>query len=237
MMLELTGVTCSYGKVIALRDFSMKIDEGNIVTILGANGSGKSTCLKAISRLIKLQSGSIIFMGKNINAMDASDVVRLGIVQVPEGRMLFPQLSVEENLNMGAYCRKDREEIKNDKRKMFSYFPILEQRKRQIASTLSGGEQQMLAIARGLMAKPKILLLDEPSLGLAPVIVENIFSFILTLKKEGTTILLVEQNASMALQIADWAFVLETGNLAMSGHASELIKNEKVKELYLGITT
>ena len=236
-MLELTGVTCSYGKVIALRDFSMKIDEGNIVTILGANGSGKSTCLKAISRLIKLQSGSIIFMGKNINAMDASDVVRLGIVQVPEGRMLFPQLSVEENLNMGAYCRKDREEIKNDKRKMFSYFPILEQRKRQIASTLSGGEQQMLAIARGLMAKPKILLLDEPSLGLAPVIVENIFSFILTLKKEGTTILLVEQNASMALQIADWAFVLETGNLAMSGHASELIKNEKVKELYLGITT
>jgi branched-chain amino acid transport system ATP-binding protein len=236
-MLELTGVSCSYGKVRALRDFSMKVEEGSIVSILGANGAGKSTCLKAISRLVKLQTGSIKFLGKDITALGPSDVVHLGLVQVPEGRMLFPQLSVEENLNMGAYCRKDREGIKSDKEKMFSYFPILAQRKRQTAATLSGGEQQMLAIARGLMAKPRILLLDEPSLGLAPVIVENIFSFIQALKKEGTTILLVEQNASMALRIADRAYVLETGNLAMSGPASELLKNEKVRELYLGIAS
>lgn len=215
----------------------MKVDEGSIVSILGANGAGKSTCLKAISRLVKLHDGSIKFLGKDITALGPSDVVRLGLVQVPEGRMLFPQLNVEENLNMGAYCRKDREGIKRDKEKMFSYFPILEQRRHQTAATLSGGEQQMLAIARGLMAKPKILLLDEPSLGLAPVIVESIFSFILTLKKEGTTILLVEQNASMALRIADTAYVLETGNLAMSGPAAELARNERVRELYLGMAS
>ena len=236
-MLELSGVSCSYGKVRALHDFSMKVDEGSIVSILGANGAGKSTCLKAISRLVKLHDGSIKFLGKDITALGPSDVVRLGLVQVPEGRMLFPQLNVEENLNMGAYCRKDREGIKRDKEKMFSYFPILEQRRHQTAATLSGGEQQMLAIARGLMAKPKILLLDEPSLGLAPVIVESIFSFILTLKKEGTTILLVEQNASMALRIADTAYVLETGNLAMSGTAAELARNERVRELYLGMAS
>ena len=236
-MLELKGLSCSYGKVLALRDFSMKVEEGSIVSILGANGAGKSTCLKAISRLVRLQSGSIKFLGKDITALGPSDVVHLGLVQVPEGRMLFPQLSVEENLNMGAYCRKDREGIKSDKEKMFGYFPILAQRRRQTAATLSGGEQQMLAIARGLMARPRILLLDEPSLGLAPVIVENIFSFILALKKEGTTILLVEQNASMALRIADRAYVLETGNLAMSGPASELAKNERVRELYLGIAS
>ncbi len=236
-MLEMTEVSCSYGKVRALRDFSMKVEEGSIVSILGANGAGKSTCLKAISRLVRLQSGSIKFLGKDITALGPSDVVHLGLVQVPEGRMLFPQLSVEENLNMGAYCRKDREGIKSDKEKMFGYFPILAQRRRQTAATLSGGEQQMLAIARGLMARPRILLLDEPSLGLAPVIVENIFSFILALKKEGTTILLVEQNASMALRIADRAYVLETGNLAMSGPASELAKNERVRELYLGIAS
>jgi branched-chain amino acid transport system ATP-binding protein len=236
-MLELTGVSCSYGKVRALHDFSMKVEEGTIVSILGANGAGKSTCLKAISRLVKLQGGAIRFLGTDITNLGPSEVVRLGLVQVPEGRMLFPQLTVEENLNMGAYCRKDREGIKRDKEKMYSYFPILEQRRRQSAATLSGGEQQMLAIARGLMAKPKILLLDEPSLGLAPVIVENIFSFLLTLKQEGTTILLVEQNASMALRIADQAYVLETGNLAMSGPAAELAKNERVRELYLGIAS
>jgi branched-chain amino acid transport system ATP-binding protein len=215
----------------------MKVDEGSIVSILGANGAGKSTCLKAISRLVKLQAGSIKFLGKDITAFGPSDVVHLGLVQVPEGRMLFPQLNVEENLNMGAYCRKDREGIRSDKERMFGYFPILAQRRRQTAATLSGGEQQMLAIARGLMAKPRILLLDEPSLGLAPVIVENIFSFLLTLKKEGTTILLVEQNASMALRIADRAYVLETGNMAMSGPAAELMKNERVRELYLGIAS
>jgi branched-chain amino acid transport system ATP-binding protein len=234
-MLELKEVSCSYGKVRALHDFSLKIDEGSIVSILGANGAGKSTCLKAISRLVKLQSGSIVFQGKDITSLGPADVVRLGLIQVPEGRMLFPQLSVEENMNMGAYCRKDREGIRKDKEKMYGYFPILAQRKRQTAATLSGGEQQMLAIARGLMAKPRILLLDEPSLGLAPVIVETIFSFLKELGKEGTTILLVEQNAAMALRIADTGYVLETGNLAMSGPASTLLKDRKVRESYLGI--
>ncbi len=234
-MLELKEVSCSYGKVRALRDFSLKIEEGSIVSILGANGAGKSTCLRAISRLAKLQSGRILFQGKDITGLGPSEVVRLGLIQVPEGRMLFPQLNVEENLNMGAYCRKDREGIRKDKEKMFGYFPILEQRRRQTAATLSGGEQQMLAIARGLMARPKILLLDEPSLGLAPVIVENIFSFLRELKKAGTTILLVEQNAAMALRIADSGYVLETGSLAMSGPASELLKDKKVRESYLGI--
>ncbi len=234
-MLELKEVSCSYGKVRALRDFSLKIEEGSIVSILGANGAGKSTCLRAISRLAKLQSGRILFQGKDITGLGPSEVVRLGLIQVPEGRMLFPQLNVEENLNMGAYCRKDREGIRKDKEKMFGYFPILEQRRRQTAATLSGGEQQMLAIARGLMARPKILLLDEPSLGLAPVIVENIFFFLRELKKAGTTILLVEQNAAMALRIADSGYVLETGSLAMSGPASELLKDKKVRESYLGI--
>ncbi len=234
-MLELKELSCSYGKVRALHNFSLTIDEGTIVSILGANGAGKSTCLKAISRLIKLQSGRIVFQGKDITNLGPADVVHLGLIQVPEGRMLFPQLSVEENMNMGAYCRKDREGIRKDKEKMFGYFPILAQRRRQTAATLSGGEQQMLAIARGLMAKPKILLLDEPSLGLAPVIVETIFSFLKELKREGTTILLVEQNAAMALRIADSGYVLETGNLAMSGPAATLLKDKKVRESYLGI--
>ena len=234
-MLELKEVSCSYGKVRALCDFSLTIEQGTIVSILGANGAGKSTCLRAISRLVKLQSGRILFEGRDITSLGPAEIVRLGIIQVPEGRMLFPQLNVEENLNMGAYCCKDRDGIQMDKERMFGYFPILEQRRRQVAATLSGGEQQMLAIARGLMAGPRILLLDEPSLGLAPVIVETIFSFIGELKKTGTTILLVEQNAAMALRIADHAYVLETGILAMSGPAAELLKDKKVRESYLGI--
>jgi branched-chain amino acid transport system ATP-binding protein len=236
-MLELRELSCSYGKVQALRGFSLKMEEGSIVSILGANGAGKSTCLRAISRIAKIQSGRILFEGRDITELGPAEVVRLGLIQVPEGRMLFPQLNVEENLEMGAWCRKDREGIRRDRARVFGYFPILEQRRRQTAATLSGGEQQMLAIARGLMAAPRILLLDEPSLGLAPVIVESIFSFLKELGRTGTTILLVEQNAAMALRIADRGYVLETGSLAMSGPASELLKDRKVRESYLGISS
>lgn len=235
-MLELKDVTCFYGKVRALREVSMTVEEGSIVSLLGANGAGKTTCLKAISRIVRLQSGKIFFCGKDVSNLGPAEVVQLGLIQVPEGRMLFPQLSVEENLAMGAYSRKDRKAIPADKERMYGYFPVLGQRRRQTAATLSGGEQQMLAIARGLMAAPKILLLDEPSLGLAPVIVEQIFAFIRDLRKTGTTVLLVEQNASMALRIADRAYVLETGAITMSGEASELVQSEKVKASYLGIS-
>ena len=234
-MLELKAVSCSYGKVRALREVSMTVEEGSIVSLLGANGAGKTTCLKAISRVVKLQSGKIFFRGKDISNLGPAEVVKLGLIQVPEGRMLFPQLTVEENLTMGAYSRKDRKAIPGDRERMYGYFPVLGQRKRQTAATLSGGEQQMLAIARGLMAAPRILLLDEPSLGLAPVIVEQIFAFIRELRKSGTTVLLVEQNASMALRIADRAYVLETGAIAMSGEASVLARSEKVRASYLGI--
>ena len=234
-MLKLKEVSCFYGKVQALNKVSISVQKGALVSILGANGAGKSTCLKAISGLIRPKEGEILFEGNNISRTDPADIVRMGIVHVPEGRMIFPQLTVAENLLLGAYCRKDKKAVKRDKEKIFGYFPILKQRKNQIASTLSGGEQQMLAIARGLMTKPKILLLDEPSLGLAPVIVEEIFSFLVELKKFGTTILLVEQNAFMALQIADYAYVLETGHISISGSAEELLHNKKVQESYLGI--
>ncbi|MCX7028434.1 MAG: ABC transporter ATP-binding protein [Spirochaetes bacterium] len=236
-MLELKEVSCFYGKVRALREVSIVVEEGSIVSLLGANGAGKMTCLKAISRIAKLQSGKIFFRGKDISNLWPADVVQLGLIQVPEGRMLFPQLTVEENLKMGACSRKDRKAIPADKERMYGYFPVLGQRRRQTVATLSGGEQQMLAIARGLMAAPKILLLDEPSLGLAPVIVEQIFAFIRDLKKTGTTVLLLEQNASMVLRIADRAYVLETGAIVMSGRASELVKSEKVRASYLGIGT
>ncbi len=233
-MLELRGVSCFYGKVRALHDFSLSMAEGSIVSVLGANGAGKSTCLKAISGLVKVRSGSVEFRGKNIAGLDPPEIVREGVVQVPEGRMLFPQLTVDENLLMGAYCRKDREGIQADRERMFGHFPILEQRRRQTAATLSGGEQQMLAIARGLMARPRILLLDEPSLGLAPVVVESIFKFLRELKEAGMTILLVEQNAAMALSVADYGYVLETGRLSMSGLARDLLADRKVRESYLG---
>ena len=234
-MLEFRNVVCSYGKVLALDDVSINVDEGSLVSILGANGAGKSTCLKVISRLVNIQSGQLIFKGVDITKIDPVHAVRRGIIQVPEGRLIFPDLTVSENLIMGAYCRKGRAEIQADLEKMYQYFPILKERHKQVSSTLSGGEQQMLAIARGLMARPKILLLDEPSLGLAPVIVEEIFSFLSELKKSGTTILLVEQNAYMALQIADFAYVLETGKITLSGNGSDLLRNDRVRESYLGI--
>jgi len=234
-MLELKNISCSYGKVQALKDISISVQKDSLVAILGANGAGKSTCLKAISRLIKIQKGQIRFQDTEISNLMPEEVVRLGIIQVPEGRMIFPELTVLENLKMGAYLRKDYKKIKQDFDKIYNYFPILIERKNQIASLLSGGEQQMLAIARGLMADPKILLLDEPSLGLAPVLAEEIFTFLLKLKKSGTSILLVEQNAFMALKIADYAYVLETGTIALFGTGKELAKNRLVQETYLGI--
>jgi branched-chain amino acid transport system ATP-binding protein len=234
-MLELRGISCSYGKVRALQNLSLTVEEGSLVSILGANGAGKSTCLKAVSRLVRLQEGQVFFLGRDISRLSPAEVVRLGIVQVPEGRMIFPELNLEENLSLGAYCRKDKAEIQRDLERMYTTFPILKRRRKQVAATLSGGEQQMLAVARGLMARPRILLLDEPSLGLAPVIVEEIFSFLRELKKAGTTILLVEQNAYMALQIADFGYVLETGELSISGKASDLLHDDRIRESYLGI--
>ncbi|MEW5816847.1 MAG: ABC transporter ATP-binding protein [Spirochaetota bacterium] len=236
-MLELNKISCSYGKVRALNDVSISVQAGTLVSILGANGAGKSSCLKAVSKLIKIQNGQILFKGRDISKFSPDEVVRLGIIQVPEGRMIFPELSVAENLSLGAYCRRNKDDIKRDLERVYGYFPILKERKRQIAATLSGGEQQMLAIGRGLMGKPRILLLDEPSLGLAPVIVEEIFSFLSELKKSGTTILLVEQNAFMALKLADYAYVLETGNVVLSGPGEKLINNKKVQESYLGVRT
>ena len=234
-MLKLKEVSCFYGKAQALNKVSISVPKGKLVSILGANGAGKSTCLKSISGLIKIKEGAILFQGHDISRTNPAEIVRKGIVQVPEGRMIFPSLTVAENLEMGAYCRRDRKEIRKDRERILGYFPVLEERKNQIASTLSGGEQQMLAIARGLMAKPKILLLDEPSLGLAPVIVEEIFSFLVELKNEGTTILLVEQNAFMALKISDYSYVLETGNISISGSSELLLNNKRVRESYLGI--
>ncbi len=234
-MLEVNNITCSYGKVRALDNVSIKVRKGSLVSIIGANGAGKSTCLKAVSRLNPLQEGSIIFQGQDISALPPENVVRLGIVQVPEGRLIFPELTVSENLAMGAYCRTNRKEIHEDLEKVYAYFPVLKNRSRQIASTLSGGEQQMLAIGRGLMARPQILLLDEPSLGLAPVIVEEIFSFFCDLKNEGMTILLIEQNAFMALSIAEYAYVLETGRIVLEGMGRDLLENRSVQESYLGI--
>lgn len=234
-MLELKNISCSYGKVQALKDISISVQKGSLVAILGANGAGKSTCLKAISRLIKIQKGQIRFQDTEISNLMPEEVVRLGIIQVPEGRMIFPELTVLENLKMGAYLRKDYKKIKQDFDKVYNYFPILKERKNQIASLLSGGEQQMLAIARGLMADPKILLLDEPSLGLAPVLAEEIFTFLLKLKRSGTSILLVEQNAFMALKIADYAYVLETGIISLFGEGKDLLKNKLVQEAYLGM--
>ena len=234
-MLELKNISCSYGKVQALKDISISVQKGSLVAILGANGAGKSTCLKAISRLIKIQKGQIRFQDTEISNLMPEEVVRLGIIQVPEGRMIFPDLTVLENLKMGAYLRKDYKKIKQDFDKVYNYFPILKERKSQIASLLSGGEQQMLAIARGLMADPKILLLDEPSLGLAPVLAEEIFTFLLKLKRSGTSILLVEQNAFMALKIADYAYVLETGIISLFGKGKDLLKNKLVQKAYLGM--
>lgn len=232
-MLQLTDVHVYYGHVHALRGVSLKIDDGKIVSLLGANGAGKSTTLKMISRLLQPKSGSYQMDGRTMLRESPSRIVRRGIIHCPENRRVFPAFTVEENLKIGAYKRKDKK-IKSDLEKIFSYFPRLKERLQQKAGTLSGGEQQMLAIGRSLMGNPNVLLLDEPSLGIAPNLVMEIFEIIKEINKEGTSVLLVEQNANMALAISDYAYVLENGQVALEGKAKNLKNNDEVRRLYLG---
>jgi branched-chain amino acid transport system ATP-binding protein len=233
-VLELKGVRTHYGRIEALKGISLHLKKGEIVTLIGANGAGKTTTLMAISGVVKRTSGDMFYEGKSTSGMSPQALVAAGISQVPEGRRIFPRLTVLENLEMGAFTRKDKTGIRQDLEMVFSQFPILKDRRSQKGGTLSGGEQQMLAIARGLMAKPKLLLLDEPSLGLAPLLVEQIFQIIAGIQKQGVTIFLVEQNALKALKAADRGYVLENGAIVLEGKASELLQNEKVKASYLG---
>ncbi len=233
-MLELRNVHTFYGKIEALKGINLKVNKGEIVCLIGANGAGKTTTLLTISGIVKPKEGDVIFDGKTINNYSPDKIVKLGIVHVPEGRRIFPELTVEENLILGAYIQKDKQKIKENLEKVFTLFPILKERFKQLGGTMSGGEQQMLAIARGLMSEPKILLLDEPSLGLAPKIVERIFDIITEINSEGTPILLVEQNANMALQISTRGYVIETGKIILEGSSKELFNNDEVKKAYLG---
>jgi branched-chain amino acid transport system ATP-binding protein len=234
MMLEIKELHVSYGAIKAVRGISFYVEEGEIVSLIGANGAGKSTTLRTISGLETAAKGSIEFMGKSITNMEPHKIVELGISHVPEGRRIFSNLSIMDNLRLGANLRKDKDGIKKDLKRVFELFPILEKRQNQLAGTLSGGEQQMLAVGRALMTKGKLMLLDEPSMGLAPMIVEDIFSIIKEINNQGTTILLIEQNAYMALGIANRAYVLETGNIVLSGNASELAENDEIRKAYLG---
>lgn len=233
-MLELKNLEISYGPIKAVKNVTLAVPEGKIVSILGANGAGKTSTLKAISGIVKPSSGSIEFNGKLLNHLPAEEVVREGIIHCPEGRKLFPELTVEENLKVGGYTVKDKKKIKELLKSVYEYFPRLEERRAQIAGTLSGGEQQMVAIARGLMAMPKLFILDEPSLGLAPIIVKEIFNIIKDINSQGVTILLVEQNAFQTLKIADYVYVLETGNLVLEGTAEEIKADENIRRSYLG---
>ena len=233
-MLEVKDINVYYGAIHAIKGISLSVEEGEIVTLIGANGAGKSTTLRTISGLLKPKTGEIKFLGKNIAGMPAHKIVREGISQVPEGRRIFAEMTVLENLELGAFTRNDTEEIQNDFKMVFKRFPRLEERKLQPAGTLSGGEQQMLAMGRALMSRPKLLLLDEPSMGLAPLLIKEIFSIIIDINKTGTTVLLVEQNANMALSIANRAYVLETGRITISGDAKELAASEEIRKAYLG---
>lgn len=233
-MLEVKDLNVHYGVIHALKGISLEVRQGEIVALIGANGAGKTTLLHAISGIQKKSSGDILFEGSSLNKAGARKIVSRGITQVPEGRRIFSGMSVYENLMMGAFLRKDKEGIKADLKNIYSRFPILEKRSRQDASTLSGGEQQMLAMGRALMARPKILLLDEPSMGLAPILVKEIFRIIREINEQGTTILLVEQNARMALSIADRAYVMETGNIVLSGTGEELAQSPDIQKAYLG---
>ena len=232
-MLRVEELNVYYGAIHALKNVSLHVEQGEIVTLIGANGAGKTTLLKTLSGLLQPKKGSITFLDKNITGISAPSIVKTGLIQSPEGRRVFANMSVEENLELGAYLRKDRE-IKQDMQNVYARFPRLHERKKQPAGTLSGGEQQMLAIGRALMGRPKLLLLDEPSMGLAPILVQEIFKIIQEINQTGTTVLLVEQNANQALKIADRAYVLETGKIVLSGAASELIASDDVKKAYLG---
>ncbi len=233
-MLELSHVNVYYGVIHALKDISLTVEEGEIVTLIGANGAGKTSTLCSISGLVPSSSGAITLDGQVLNGISAPKRVRYGISHVPEGRHIFPTMSVLENLELGAYLRKDKAGIKKDIEMVYEQFPILRERKNQAAGTLSGGEQQMLAMGRGLMSNPKILLLDEPSMGLSPLLVQEIFKIIRNINAAGTTILLVEQNAKMALSIANRAYVIETGSIVLSGPSQELMESDAVKKAYLG---
>ncbi len=234
MKLEIRDLCVSYGGIRALKGVSLSVDEGQIVTLIGANGAGKSTTLRAISGLQKVQSGSILYGGEELTSLPAKEIVRRGIIHVPEGRRVFPDMTVAENLKIGAFLRTDKAAIAQDLDYVYSLFPRLKERSWQLAGTLSGGEQQMLAVGRALMSRPKVLMMDEPSLGLAPLIVKDIFSIIRRVNQDGITVLLIEQNANAALRIADYGYVLETGTIALSGTGEELLRNESVREAYLG---
>jgi len=234
-MLKIENLNFSYGDLKVLWDVNVEVKEGEIVTVIGANGAGKSTLLKNISRLEKPGSGSITFNGVDLVKHEAHEVVELGIVQVPEGRKIFPQMTVTENLRMGSYTGKARKNRDANMDRVFTMFPRLKEREKQLGGTLSGGEQQMLAIGRGLMADPRLLLLDEPSLGLSPLLVKNIFEIITEINRQGVTILLVEQNVYQSLRIADRAYVLETGRVVLAGRGEDLLNNEHVKKAFLGL--
>jgi branched-chain amino acid transport system ATP-binding protein len=233
-MLEVENVHAYYGKIHALKDISLNVEKGEIVTLIGANGAGKSTTLKTISGLLRPRQGSVRLDGEELTTLLPHKIVTKGVVQVPEGRRIFGQLTVKENLDMGAFTCRDNQQIKTNLDKVFDLFPRLNERRRQVAGTLSGGEQQMLAMGRALMANPEVLLLDEPSMGLAPVLVDSIFDTIRRLHAEGTTILLVEQNARMALQVASRGYVIQTGEVILSDTAENLQKNEMVRKAYMG---
>ncbi len=234
-MLELKNINTFYGKIHALHDVSIHIPKGSVVSLIGANGAGKTTTLMTICGAIKPTSGEILYEGKPIHSLKPNAIVSLGISQVPEGRLIFPELTVLDNLELGAFLRNDKAEIKKDMDYIFNLFPILAQRKKQQGGTLSGGEQQMLAISRAMMARPKLLLLDEPSLGLAPIIIQQIFSIISKVNNDGTTVFLVEQNANQALKVADYGYVMENGRIVMQDDAHKLLSDENVKKAYLGI--
>ena len=233
-MLKVDNINLYYGGIHALKDLSLEVKKGEIVTLIGANGAGKTSTLRAISGLEPIKSRTISYKDENLKKVPSHKIVSLGLSHVPEGRKIFANLTVKENLELGAYLRKNKSEVKSDMEMVFSKFPRLKERRKQIAGTLSGGEQQMLAIGRALMNRPEMLILDEPSMGLAPLVVKDIFDTIVEINKSGTTILLVEQNANMALSIANRAYVLETGKIVLSGKASDLLNDDSIKSAYLG---
>lgn len=233
-MLKMENVNVSYGSIHALHDISLTVNDGEVVSLIGANGAGKTTTLHTITGLKAASSGVIEYGGKDLRKMDPSHIIRVGMAHVPEGRHVFTQMSVQENLEMGSYIMNDKNQIRKNMDMVYEYFPRLRERKKQLAGTLSGGEQQMLATGRALMSNPRIVLMDEPSMGLSPLLVKEIFHIIRTLHQNGITVLLVEQNAKMALAVSDRAYVLETGRISMSGKASDLLANDNIKKAYLG---
>ena len=231
-ILEIKNLSVSYGGIEAIKNISLDVEAGSIVTLIGSNGAGKSSTLRSIAGIVKAKSGEVLFEGENILGLSPDQIVKRGVTLVPEGRRVVPNLTVAENLHVGAYLRKD--DIKPDLEYVYELFPRLKERSWQFAGTLSGGEQQMLAVGRAMMARPKLIMMDEPSLGLAPLIVQGIFDIIRTINKAGITVLLIEQNANMALKVADYAYVMQTGEITLSGTGAELLENEEVKEAYLG---